>query len=87
MIRLLQGDEGTKAGRPATSTFNDSSGGLAASAINLPNGSGEESLLVLGPSHPKMARFQNALKKHLEKQIYMTECDERDLVSLRSEKV
>jgi len=44
----------------------------------------EGRVLVLGPDHPRMQRFQAALKRHLQKQIYLEECQLRDLVSLYS---
>lgn len=44
-------------------------------------GTNEEKLIVLGPNHPKMQRFQAALKAHLQKQLYLAECEAKDLVS------
>lgn len=39
-------------------------------------GSNEEpNVMVLGPDHPKMARFQAALTEHLKKQIYAADLE------------
>jgi len=37
------------------------------------------SVLVLGPEHPKMKRFQKALSEHLKRQIFEADCALRDL--------
>jgi hypothetical protein len=39
----------------------------------------EPSVLVLGPDHPKMIRFQAALRAHLERQNYEADCELRRL--------
>ncbi|CAL8074418.1 unnamed protein product [Orchesella dallaii] len=36
-------------------------------------------LMVLGPDHPKMVRFQKALKEHLERQVFIVDREMRDL--------
>lgn len=43
-------------------------------------------LMVLGPDHPKMVRFQRALKAHLLRQIYLVETETRDLEQELKEK-
>ena len=42
---------------------------------------GEDKLMVLGPNHPKMQRFQKVLNEHLQKQLYNVLGEARDLVS------
>ena len=79
MIRLLLPQEEKES---MQFSAQESSAGLEGSALELEDRlREEEKMVVLGPSHPKMQRFQDALKKHLEKQIYIAECQERDLVS------
>jgi len=39
---------------------------------------GNEKMVVLGPDHPKMQRFQAALKEHLERQIFQVDCQLRE---------
>jgi len=43
-------------------------------------------LMVLGPDHPKMVRFQKALKEHLERQIFIVDSEMRDLEQELKEK-
>ncbi len=50
-----------------------SSKNLASTTISEPN------VMVLGPDHPKMARFQAALTAHLKKQIEMSAMELRHL--------
>lgn len=40
----------------------------------------EAKVVVLGPDHPRMQRFQEALKRHLLRQIFAEKCEARDLV-------
>ncbi|XP_035712934.1 coiled-coil domain-containing protein 40 [Folsomia candida] len=39
----------------------------------------EPNVIVLGPDHPKMARFQAALNAHLKKQIYLADMEIRNM--------
>lgn len=46
----------------------------------------QKMIMVLGPDHPKMVRFQKALKDHLQRQIYLVETETRDLEKELKEK-
>lgn len=46
----------------------------------------QKMLMVLGPDHPKMQRFQRALKEHLQRQIFIVETETRDLEQELKEK-
>lgn len=39
----------------------------------------EPNVVVLGPEHPKMKRFQKALKEHLKRQVYLADLEIKDI--------
>ncbi|CAG7836266.1 unnamed protein product [Allacma fusca] len=84
LIKMLEGDKCEDSGESNKATLGsaekNASEGQAPSSTNADQTQIEEdNLIVLGPDHPKMERFQKALKAHLERQLYNADCEIRNM--------
>ena len=94
LIKALEGDkcEDGAAGLDSNqatmgSTMKETSDGQGTSMANAEEEKkqDEDTVIVLGPDHPRMQRFQKALKEHLNRQIYNMDCEIRDMVMSAAE--